>query len=571
LDDIFNLNANDGKGMNKTALIITALASGALFAIAPLLISSGFFSGGWDLTVHLYHALQVSAGIKEGVLYPRWIALSNGGNGAPITIFYSPLFYILNGFVNLIIPDLILSLKVVMFIGFLLSGIVMYLFLRNFCGRTGSLAGGIAYQLLPYHLFDFYLRETLAETFAFFLFPLILHFAYKGARENRISPWIGMAFSYAGLVLTHLVSAYIFSFVIAAYTLFLSIRGGGFRVFMRSIVASLFGLFLSAVYFVPMFLERKFVHIEWLKDGPWAYDRNFLYMKANRLNPFYAQLEQIVLLSVVLVISALVLSYLKKRTRGDFPNQDHLLFFASVFVFSIFISTQFAMPIWRLVPGFSTTLFPWRWLMISTLAIAAMIGISFDLFSVKDLKSGRRILVSTAAFHAILIGNLILSSFYLTVKVPMQQSDLDRIYSKGAELIEYRPIWLVDKKRDFSEERGKTPVVFTKGQGTIEIEDWKSQSRQIKSIAMTSATVRISTFYYPGWTAVVNGKETPIGIEKESGAMLLTLPPGENTVLLEFRDTPLRRTAKWVSILSLVAAMLVLVVDRQKSVPAKLS
>jgi hypothetical protein len=62
----------------------------------------------------------------------------------------------------------------------------------------------------------------------------------------------------------------------------------------------------------------------------------------------------------------------------------------------------------------------------------------------------------------------------------------------------------------------------------------------------------------------VNGKEIPIDIEKDSGAMLLTLPPGENTVHLEFRNTPLRRAAKWTSILSFFIALLGLVIERQK-------
>ena len=89
----------------------------ALCAITPLLTHSEFFSGGWDLTLHLYHTFQVSAGIKEGILYPRWLPLSNGGYGSPITIFYSPLFYILTGIINLVVPSLIVSLKVTTFLG----------------------------------------------------------------------------------------------------------------------------------------------------------------------------------------------------------------------------------------------------------------------------------------------------------------------------------------------------------------------------------------------------------------------------------------------------------------------
>jgi hypothetical protein len=550
--------------MKKTAVSVLALTACALCAITPLLTHSEFFAGGWDLSIHLYNASQVSTGIKEGLLYPRWLPLSNGGYGSPVTIFYSPLFYVLTGIVNLVFPSLIVSLKVTTFFGFLLSGICMYLFLRNFCGRMGSLAGGIAYQLLPYHLFDFYLRETLAETFAFFWFPLILHFAYKGTTEDRISHWIGMALSYAGLVLTHIASAYIFSFVIAAYILFLAILRRSFSVFLKSILPSLFGLSLSAVYFVPMFFERKFVHIEWLKEGPWAYTRNFLYMKKNSLDPFYIRLEEIVVLHVILVVIFLMLNYYKKKRSGNFPGQYQFLFFVSVFAFSIFISTSLSMPVWKYTPGLATTLFPWRWLMISTLATAALVGISFNTLSLADIKTDRTTRISSAVILALIIVNLFLSSSYLSVKEPMQKSDRERIFSEGAELIEYRPLWLTDKEKDFSREQEKSPIVFKEGHGTAEIVSWKSQSRMIKAMATSTSTLRISTFYYPGWTALVNGREIPIGIEKDSGAMLLSLPSGENTVLLEFRDTPLRRTARWVSILSLFAAILGLVVDRKK-------
>ena len=65
--------------MKKTAMAILALTVCALCAITPLLTHSEFFSGGWDLSIHLYHTFQVSTGIKEGLLYPRWLPLSNGG------------------------------------------------------------------------------------------------------------------------------------------------------------------------------------------------------------------------------------------------------------------------------------------------------------------------------------------------------------------------------------------------------------------------------------------------------------------------------------------------------------
>jgi len=51
-------------------------------------------------------------------------------------------------------------------------------------------------------------------------------------------------------------------------------------------------------------------------------------------------------------------------------------------------------------------------------------------------------------------------------------------------------------------------------------------------------------------------------IEKDSGAMLLNISPGKNNILLEFRDTSLRKMAKWISIVSLLAALTGLIISR---------
>ncbi len=545
--------------MKKTAFSALVLTLCALYSIAPLLMHKEFISGGWDLSTHISKAYQVSESIKEGVLYPRWQSMSNGGYGSPTTNFYSPLFYLITGVVNLIIPSLIVSLKVTIFAGFLMSGISMYIFLRNFCSNSGSLAGGIAYQLLPYHIFEFYMRETLAETFAFFWFPLVLYFVYKGFNDDRLNNWIGLAFSYAGLILTHIVTAYIFTFVMAAFALFLFAGKKNATPLLKFLLAGFFGLALSAIYFIPMFFERKFVHIDWLKEDFWNYTNHFLYLNVNSLNPLHIQLERIVILYSLLIIVSLMLIYYKRNR--SMPDLYLFFFFLSVFAFSIFISTSLSIPLWELIPGMSITLLPWRWLMISTLATSILLGLTIDASSFGDIKQDRFVRISMAVFFAFVICNLYLSSVYMMSAEPMQENDLKDIVKNG-DVIEFRPIWLTNKKKDFSREKWK-PVLFKEGEGHIDIDSWGSHSRSLKVNASIPSIMRVSTFYYPGWTGLVNGREVPIEIEKDSGAMLINVPPGKNEVLLEFRDTPLRRGAKWVSIISLLAAVIGLLVARR--------
>lgn len=547
--------------MKKTPLSIILLTLCALYSITPLLIHQEFISGGWDLSTHISKAMQVSAGIREGIIYPRWLSMSNGGYGSPTMNFYSPLFYWITGVVNLIIPSLATSLKITIFSGFFLSGLMMYLFLRNFCGHAGSVTGGIAYQLLPYTIFDFYIRETLAEVFGLFWLPLIFHLAYKGATKDLLQYWIGLAFSYAGLILTHIASAYMFTFLIAAAALSFSVRGKNPKMLLKFMLTGLCGLSLSAFYFIPMFFERRFVHLEWLNER-WDYMRAFLYIDETRLNPFYLHLDQMVKLQVPLVIISMILVYYKGRKSGNLSNLYQILFFSAVFAFSIFISTSLSLPIWEHTPGLSTTLFPWRWLMIATFAIAILIGLTIDGTSLSDIRSDRFIRICMAVFYAVLIGNIYLSSAHIGAARPTEKRDIEQIIRDGV-LIEYRPIWFTDKEKDFSREPW-IPVIFKDGEGTVDVISWKSQSRTFRVDATLPSVIRVSTFYYPGWTALINGNEIPIAIEKDSGAMLLNIPSGENEVLLEFRDTSLRRTAKWISIISLFAALTCLIVPRFK-------
>lgn len=547
--------------MKKTALSILVLTLSALYSITPLLMKSEFImNGGWDLSHHINWVNQITLSLKEGVLYPHWMSGSNGGYGSPSAIFYSMLFHRLAGIVNLFVPSIVLSLKIVTFAGFLFSGLAMFIFLRNFCSHAASIAGGIAYQLFPYHIFDLYVRESLGETFAFIWLPLIMHFAYKGIAEGGWRSWIGLSLSYAILVLTHNATAYMFTYVVAAFFLFFAIREKKPGIILKFSVAILFGLSVSAVYFIPMVFERRFVHMEWMINGRWGgYRDNFLFKGHSSLD----QLEGIVMLLTLVAIVSLILVYYRKKRFNKVPNFHLFFFFLLVAIFSLFMTTPYSAPLWSMIPERQMFVFPWRWVIVSTFATSVLIGLSCDRVSCTDIKRDRPIRLVMAVFHGLLIANIYLASFYIITAKPLQKNDLEWMLKEGKDLIEYRPVWHTQKEKEFSREEW-VPVTFVENHGIVEVIRWGSHSRQFTIDALGTSVIRISTFYYPGWTALADGREVPIDIEKDSGAMLLNIPPGKNEVLLEFRDTPLRRGAKWISILSVLAAILVLVAARQR-------
>lgn len=539
------------KYLNNTTTALGILLLCALYSTTPLMTAYEFTEGGWDVANHINWAEQYSKSLKEGVLYPRWLPESNNGYGSPTMIFYPPLFYWLTAILNLAIPSLIISLKLVTFMGFFLSGAAMYLLLRRFCGNAGSTIGGVAYQLLPYHIYDLYSRGTLAEAFAFTWPPLILYFMYKSFKENTFPAWIGFSFSYAALILSHLASAYIFTFVVFAFAIYFFMKGNGFLKIFKFLLTFLLGLSISSVYFIPMFLERKYIHIDWVKGAYGNYRDNFLFLFGLRKYPeTYMHLELGTTMLLSLVFTAFFQGYRIRKSTGY--NNSIYIPACLLFVFSIFMATPLSLPVWGLVPGLEIVQFPWRWLFISALAASIIIGVIVDAVSPADIGKNKAIWI----LLLMALANLLLSSGYILTAKHMSRDDMEWSLKYAGDTMEYRPVWLTDVTRNFSSE-GRLPFVFKEGNGVItDIVKWKSTERIFKVTAVGPSMLRVSTFYYPGWRATAGNQEIPIDIEKESGAMLLRLPPRESIVRLEFTDTPIRKVAMIISIISLMMALL---------------
>jgi hypothetical protein len=65
--------------------------------------------------------------------------------------------------------------------------------------------------------------------------------------------------------------------------------------------------------------------------------------------------------------------------------------------------------------------------------------------------------------------------------------------------------------------------------------------------------LRLFTFYFPGWTAYVDGQRVPIELSEPEGWITLRVPAGEHDVLVRLENAPVRTLAGLVSGLSLAA------------------
>ena len=158
----------------------------------------------------------------------------------------------------------------------------------------------------------------------------------------------GLSLSYAGLILTHLVSAFIFSFVMAAYLGYRAVRAER-KSAVKAFLAIVLGLGVSAYYLIPAAIEQKFVHIHHITDSSVGdYRKNFLFTAdkfRDGLRDFYLPLHAAVLLELLLFL--VVVSRIKKNGLKNSPNK----FFIVTFVLALLLMTPISRPVWELTPG----------------------------------------------------------------------------------------------------------------------------------------------------------------------------------------------------------------------------
>jgi len=512
---------------------IAILALVSLFITLPSFFSNSLIFS-QDILFHFVWSEQFYKALMEGVLYPRWVD-TPFGYGTPTFIFYAPLsFYVISA-INVLTKSQILSVNIAIYLSFFLSGLSMYFFSKNINGQRAGLISGALYQLFPYHILDLFSRGVLPELSAFIWFPLILLLMQKIFTDRKSSSIVFLSFAYAGLTMTHLVSSFMFTFVMIGYGLYLSFtekKSGTFRMFC----AMALGIGLSSIYLMPVIFERGFTHMEFIKF--FNYKDCFLFLKGNLGEGlFYPILHGI----VIFEIAFLILSFWIIRRKLTNANNS---FFVFLLFASLFLTTPLSILIWRYIPEFSNLQFPWRWLIFSGLSVSIIAGNLIGNFKGEVQKA-----------TSILVSPLLIMSIFLILHVSFFKSGEINYWRSHSGLfspVEYRPLWLKDFKKVLpAAER----VSILNGNGSVDIGDWKSNQRLLSTNSKTSLMLKFSTFYYPGWIAKIDYKQSDIIIEKDTGSMLLEVPEGRHKIELIFKDTPVRYYAKVISLISLIVVL----------------
>jgi hypothetical protein len=234
-----------------------------LAACSTVLVRFYFARGGvsWagDGSLHMTYAALAARAIAAGEL-PIWT--NYFAAGSPFLQFYGFLFFYVVGILDLLLGDLNLSVKVVLAVGHVLSGLTMFAFLRvALRSRPAAFLGGLGFVLTFWHTQHVVIMGRLPLSLFYAFLPLPFYYFERARIPGRAVPSIVKgAMALAALIFIHPGYA-------AWATVFLSVYTGlrlarirwtsrAWRHAGACVLLVLIGQLAGASLTLPMWLER---------------------------------------------------------------------------------------------------------------------------------------------------------------------------------------------------------------------------------------------------------------------------------------------------------------------------
>lgn len=581
------------------ALVVTLalLAAGPLWG--PGIVNT---RGGGDSPFLLQRTMEMAENLRYGIFPPRWMAHAAYDLGYPFFNHYAALPYYLSGALAALGINILTAIQATQTFGFLLAAVTMSLWSRRiFRSRAAQLLAVAAYTFAPFHLVNVYVRgDSLSEFYAFVWYPLILWALDQAAKRPASATVLGGALAYGALILTHNVSALIFSPFALLYGLAAASQPGsseparphrlGTRARSVLAVGAVFvtGILLSAWFWMPAVLETRSVQLgPAFTEGYFHYTNHFRGLNlvqptllfdysvatdASKAGPFAMGLPQAVLAlagSVLLVVHLLTGKQTVSDANQSSERRPWWVLLASLILAS-FMITPLSKPLWDTLPLLETTQFPWRFLSVQALFTAILAGAIAEpaLWPQQIKLPARRALAYAASGLCAL----------LIVGAGLASLRLDRLLITPRD-VTWENLWLYES---FTGNIGTTiryewlpqdvvPRPYISGaviDGAVQpIPDGdasltarltaRSPNRQVWQVDLLEgpAAVAFPVHWWPGWRAAISGAPADAYPLPGSGWLAVTLTPGSHTVTLRLQATPLQRLAVAVSAAAILAAV----------------
>ncbi len=534
-----------------------------LVALSVLLFLPVFFNpslNGDDAAQHYWWTKEFMHELGQGNLYPRWLSGAYGGRGSPIMFYYPPLPFYAASLFYVFIREPLLSLYWGCCLGLAVSGITMYFYSRTLLSQKGSLLAAAFYLTAHYHLFDFYQRMAQHEFWAFAWVPLLLYGINRLNIENHWRPVLYVASGYCLLLMTHLPTALMITFLLPVYLLILTRNARQ----LACIAAGLgLGVGMAAIFLLPFLFGRSHLKELGARAANQSFRAGFLFenlSEAVRQIPLPSnQNFNLFLLAgdwmavgflVLLVICTIFL------WKSEFRHNNALRGLWVITIISLLMTTRLTTPVWRFVPQVRNIQFPIRWFSIVSLGASLLVAVAIS-FVISRLQSSY---LQASALAVVILLNLMIS-WLIIARAPLQPELFQKRISSYTDVREYHPRWW-DQQRHT--ELDAAPAVLIDGKATVIPVDEEGTNQSYRINAEEDSLLKFRTLYFPGWQAQVDGQSVTVSPNDE-GHLQIAVAQGEHLLTLRLKDTPVLTLGKVISGLSLLAFVGIFFIVRRRS------
>ena len=540
--------------IRREVLIACGLLLLAAPVCIPLLTSSVLW--GHDGFVYFPRLEEVHQNLTHGTLIPRWAPDLGRGTGQPLFLFNPPIIYWIGECWHLLGFDFVTAMNLACVVIVLFSAVSMFLLARLYFGDLGGWLGAAAYLYAPYFAVDLYVRSVMAE-FAAFPFAALACYGFGAyARYGKRSYWLVGVGSYAALLLCHFPAALLFTPLLMAFLALTAWLKKSRALLLRQALGWMLALGLAAFIWVPAMALRGDASFNKLAEGYLRYSNHFVYLHQLFYSPWGYGLSlpgpddgmSFSLGWSHLLLAAVVWIWLSRKPK--LANRHLLRFFGAGALILSVLTLQDAEWVWDRISLLQNVEFPWRLLGPVTLCFAMLVA---PLGKLLEAVPRWRAWGFAAAMALLIVPNL----SHLHTKQPV---DVDLYYWSPQQLSirgfestsvgEVTPRWMLGLP-------SYTPVAAQILSGDAQIQSptrsplfWTS-----KVTGKVPSTLEMTTAWFPGWEARVDGQPVEAGPGKPTGLITLQVPAGEHTVQVFYgRATP-EKIAAGVSFAALLAIL----------------
>jgi hypothetical protein len=573
------------------ALVLLA----ALVAITPLIVRGP--SCGHDFNVHLVSWFDAQNSWRHGIPYPHWTPSPNYGAGEPRFVFYPPLTWMLGAALGLVLPWSFVPIALT-FLIYAGAGLATRALALEALDDAAATLAGCAAIFSGFSLFTGYERTAYPEFAGGFWIPLLLLFALRSRRPTATlfrracdGSTVPLAIALAGAWLSNAPLGVMASYLLAAVALAAALLNRDFAPALRGALAAVLGLGITAFFWLPAALERRWVDIRQATEDP-GYNFENSWLFAHHANPLLA-LHDVVLhrasiiavTMIAIAVAGLAVSWLRGTLSAQKSTASRLWWIplALIPVVVFFLLFPISRPVWYLLPEMRYLQYPWRWLE----AVEAPMAIFFAA-AVWPASKKSRWAVGVACTVAFVAATAYAATSFFQVCYPEDTVPATlaayRAHMGFEGLYEYEPpgadetliakglpdACLVSNPATTlgqPVDADENPA-WNAAQGSCEV-TYATNHEHAEHLHFHAAVphpgfIILRLLSYPAWQIRVNGRIVSNLPKRDDGLIAVPVPEGRVVVSAKWSSTPDVIASRWISAIALCFLVLLWFVERRE-------